>query len=228
MSLRAEAPVADTIAEPVVAEKSQRAEAPATDTIAEPVVASPLRGAASAEVAAAVSTAAAATTTAAAGTLNRVADIDQKQQALSPILGIADTPLTTLAEALSKIPAAEANEPEMKAAGGSLDAYIMAADMAAATVASKPDDPLRDDPEAVKAIHIYTQEGPVYRLLNRRCRDANRSNLKVWFPYLRLLLHALFKLPPVKGTVYRGVTFLVTIKRACYAHGRARLPAQPA
>lgn len=60
------------------------------------------------------------------------------------------------------------------------------------------------------AIHIYTLEWPesynsLYRLLNLTLRSEKRNELKPWFPYLKLILAALYKLPPVKKTVWRAV-----------------------
>ena len=45
-------------------------------------------------------------------------------------------------------------------------------------------------------------EGPFYRELNKSLRNRNREELKtVFFPTLRLLLHALNKLPRLSMTV---------------------------
>jgi len=55
------------------------------------------------------------------------------------------------------------------------------------------------------AIHIYTQSSPFYSTLNKSLRVKNRSVLIPFFPYLKLLLTALAKLPTVKGTFWRGV-----------------------
>ena len=60
------------------------------------------------------------------------------------------------------------------------------------------------------AIMIYTMEwhpyeSCLYRLLNKALRSESRDAIKRWFPYLRLLVHALDKLPSYKGTVYRSL-----------------------
>ena len=60
------------------------------------------------------------------------------------------------------------------------------------------------------AIYIYSMEWgdtTLNRLLNKTLRSENRQALKIWFPYLKLLDTALDKLPTVKGTVWRGVSF---------------------
>jgi len=56
------------------------------------------------------------------------------------------------------------------------------------------------------AIHLYTCETPFYRILNNLMRERNRSHLKPFFAYIRLLVSALDKLPRYKGLCYRGVT----------------------
>ena len=56
------------------------------------------------------------------------------------------------------------------------------------------------------AINIYTQDSPVYKVLNSMLLDGDRSPLKQWFPYLKLFLTALHKLPSSPGTYYRGVS----------------------
>ncbi|CAF1374987.1 unnamed protein product, partial [Didymodactylos carnosus] len=60
------------------------------------------------------------------------------------------------------------------------------------------------------AIYLYTMEWDIgeaslYAYLNRALREADRRKLVPWFPYLKLLLTALYKLPSVQDTVWRGV-----------------------
>ncbi|CAF0759221.1 unnamed protein product [Didymodactylos carnosus] len=60
------------------------------------------------------------------------------------------------------------------------------------------------------AIHLYTmewsgQKNSLYYLLNCALREIARQRLIPWSGYLKLLLTALFKLPPVEATVWRGV-----------------------
>ena len=59
------------------------------------------------------------------------------------------------------------------------------------------------------ALFLYTMEGggdnSFYRVLNRALRSEDRPALQPWFPYLKLLDTALSKLPPVKGSIWRGV-----------------------
>jgi hypothetical protein len=65
------------------------------------------------------------------------------------------------------------------------------------------------------AIFLYTMEFPslpdlktncsIYYLMNSFLRNQDRAALKPFLKYLKLLLSALCKLPPVKGKVCRGV-----------------------
>eukprot|EP00048_Salpingoeca_helianthica_P002946 m.62438 g.62438 ORF g.62438 m.62438 type:complete len:213 (+) comp12405_c0_seq1:891-1529(+) len=62
------------------------------------------------------------------------------------------------------------------------------------------------DASEVGAIHLYTQETPLYSVLNLRLRDALDTPLNpCLLPYLKLLLTALYKLPQHQVHVYRGV-----------------------
>lgn len=68
-----------------------------------------------------------------------------------------------------------------------------------------PADKLTTDESA--SIFLYTMEWPnsVYLLLNKTLTKEDRNQLLPWFSYLKLLLTALFKLPSIKCTVWRGV-----------------------
>ena len=55
------------------------------------------------------------------------------------------------------------------------------------------------------AVHVYTQDSPFYKELNRILRLRDRAALKPFFPYLKLVLDAKHKLPRYEGTVWRGV-----------------------
>ncbi|CAF1483272.1 unnamed protein product, partial [Rotaria sordida] len=71
-----------------------------------------------------------------------------------------------------------------------------------------PKDGLNQDQSA--AIHLYTMEWYplekcLYIVLNGTLRSKDRNLLIPWFSYLKLLLTALWKLPPVECTVWRGI-----------------------
>ncbi|UJR11562.1 hypothetical protein I4U23_015742 [Adineta vaga] len=59
------------------------------------------------------------------------------------------------------------------------------------------------------AIYLYTMELSedecIYRTLNQTLRLDDRSKIRPWFPYLRLLDSAVSKLPNVEDVVWRGV-----------------------
>ncbi|CAF1260186.1 unnamed protein product [Rotaria sordida] len=58
------------------------------------------------------------------------------------------------------------------------------------------------------AIYLYTTEmepQSLYRILNELLRAKDRKKLKPWFPYLNLILTALFKMPSATSIVWRGV-----------------------
>ncbi|CAF1155524.1 unnamed protein product [Adineta steineri] len=66
------------------------------------------------------------------------------------------------------------------------------------------------------AIYIYTMEmtddSSVYRVLNQTLRLEDRSKVRPWFGYLKLLDSATSKLPRFKGIIYRGIDKDVTMK----------------
>ncbi len=60
--------------------------------------------------------------------------------------------------------------------------------------------------DEIAAIHLYTQDGPVFRILNARMRESNRHALKPFLPLVKLMLNGLYKLPcTTTAVVYRGV-----------------------
>jgi uracil DNA glycosylase len=59
--------------------------------------------------------------------------------------------------------------------------------------------------DEIAAVHLYTTESPFYRKLNAALRQADRSQVTPWFPYLKLLLGAIARLEPYEGNLWRGV-----------------------
>ena len=62
----------------------------------------------------------------------------------------------------------------------------------------------------VAALNMYTIQSPFYVDLNKALRSRNRNLVKPFFPYLNLLITALFKLHGQQGglktrSLYRGV-----------------------
>jgi hypothetical protein len=61
----------------------------------------------------------------------------------------------------------------------------------------------RDD---IAAIHLYTQENPIYGVLNQVLRSEQRDEIKRFWGYIKLLQTALFKLArDATGTLFRGI-----------------------
>jgi len=65
-------------------------------------------------------------------------------------------------------------------------------------------------PDESAAINLYTMEwtptsSSLYIVLNRTLRLEDRDQLKPWFPYLKLFLTGLYKIPSKVDTVWRGV-----------------------
>ena len=73
------------------------------------------------------------------------------------------------------------------------------------------------DIEEMAAIHLYTQTC-IYSTLNAKLRSGDLKAAKVFFPYARLLLSALDKLPDVKDTtLYRGID--CRLPKDCFKQG---------
>jgi hypothetical protein len=56
------------------------------------------------------------------------------------------------------------------------------------------------------AIYLYTMSTPFFSRLNDTLRAENRHALKPWFPYLKLFMSALEKIPSSSVTVWRAVS----------------------
>jgi hypothetical protein len=119
---------------------------------------------------------------------------EEPNQVLLPIRGYEKEPLLSLEEAVQPI-----------------DRLLNDLDMMVDTAkrnSKKPSDGLSSDESA--AIHLYTMqwEEPhpsIYTTLNNILRSEQRESLKPWFRYLKLVLTALYKLPSLKSTIWRGV-----------------------
>lgn len=85
-----------------------------------------------------------------------------------------------------------------------------------------PSDDLSSDESA--SIALYTMEWEPYRsslyyILNSTIRTNDREQLKPWFLYLKLILTALFRLPSMRSTVYRGLKLDTQIEYERYKEG---------
>ena len=110
--------------------------------------------------------------------------------------GVENVAVLSLKEALSYIKGAAA------VAQAAIDlAYQFADELLSA--GPDPHGLTRDD---IAAIHLYTQDDPIFTNLNRALRSEERHLVKPYWGYIRLLQHAIFKLPcDASGTLLRGI-----------------------
>jgi len=118
----------------------------------------------------------------------------ESDQTLTPIKGYEKSPLVSLEEAVQPI----------KSLLDDVDSMVQIAKRNS----TKPKDDLTPDESG--AIHLYTMQWPephpsLFTLLNERLRSKNRNTLISWFLFLKLFFTALYKLPSLKGVIYRGV-----------------------
>jgi hypothetical protein len=125
----------------------------------------------------------------------RITDIAQEPlEILLPIDGYEEMPLVSLEEAVEKL------VPLLPR----VQTYAHVAKERCKKLADK----LTHDESA--AVMLYTmgwapRDKCLYVALNATLRLKDREKLKPWFLYLRLLFNALFRLPPISRTVFRGV-----------------------
>jgi hypothetical protein len=125
----------------------------------------------------------------------RFSDVDQEPTGpLTPIEGYEKKPLVPLEEAVKRIKEQVTDIDRM--------VWLAKRDL------SLPADGLTSEESA--AIRLYTMEWPkhhesIYIQLNRALRSEERDRLRPWFSYLKLILTALYKLPSIKGIVWRGI-----------------------
>eukprot|EP01045_Picozoa_sp_COSAG04_P012313 COSAG04_NODE_824_length_10051_cov_4.830687_2_plen_1826_part_00 len=93
--------------------------------------------------------------------------------------------------------------------GTPTQAVLKAACTVALDAAKKllPDDPHGLTLDDIAAIHLYTQEDPIYTALNKALRSDDRDTVKAYWGYIKLLQSALFKLPKDETgtTLNRGI-----------------------
>lgn len=127
--------------------------------------------------------------------IQRASDLTEEPlEFLAPIGGYETMPLVTLEEAIREL------------------THILPKVQTHAYVAKQrcwnPADGLTPDESA--SIMLYTMDWEpkdqcLYDVLNRTLRSKDRQRLRPWLLYLRLLFNALFQLPSISKTVYRGV-----------------------
>jgi hypothetical protein len=57
----------------------------------------------------------------------------------------------------------------------------------------------------IASLFLYTTESILYKQINQTLRDPDRAKAPPWWPFLRLFLSAIAKLPPHSGSLWRGV-----------------------
>lgn len=125
-------------------------------------------------------------------------DVDEGLSNLNPIHGLADAPDLSLADAC------EAAKCHVGLKDWDSAIAIYAASKKAKKLAKAGElDPLSK--EEAMALHIYTQESKFYKVCNTALRAQDRAKILPFFPYLKLVLRGLRKLPALDTTVYRGV-----------------------
>eukprot|EP00808_Paulinella_micropora_P013560 g18939.t1 len=133
---------------------------------------------------------------AAASFATRVQDLDLASMGLlPPICGVMAQPLVSLAEACAGLGSLVSN----------LDTLVFFAAKAGKKLAKSHQQHLLTADEC-GSIYLYTCESGVYRQMNRALRNKDRSAVKPWFKYLRLLFSAISKLPAVTENVWRGLS----------------------
>jgi len=130
---------------------------------------------------------------------SRITDVGNEEvgSPLPPLTGLANGPLCSFKEATKLL------KPFVK----NLDQF----ENVCLFFAEDQEDSILNTDE-IAAIHLYTlewspREDSLYFILNNAMRQRNRESLKPFFPYLRLLLNSLAKLPrySMETVLWRGV-----------------------
>ena len=105
----------------------------------------------------------------------------------NPIFGYKDEPLLSLEKTLESMS----------------DTTDTMGSIRVAMQKSRDSDVLTRDESA--AIYLYSMSSSVFRCLNKALRAEDRHALKQWFPFLKLFITALEKLPSTKELIWRGI-----------------------
>jgi len=119
---------------------------------------------------------------------------------LPPLKGIENQPLVTLIEATRSLTNLLID----------LDDYVKRSLSFAEDLLFEGKDPNGLTKDEIAAINLYTlgwenAENSLYAVLNLRLRLTDRTQAKPFFPYLRLIISGLTKLPKLQIPLYRGV-----------------------
>ena len=141
------------------------------------------------------------------------AEAEEDLENTVPLLGVFDAELLCLSDAVARTGALD--EASQKAVLYSAKQGAKRA-LKRAKEKGTPAASLSEDEAG--AVHLYTLESPLYKQMNQHLRRRDRSAFKPFFPFLRLLLTALQKLPRADVVVYRGVKIDLASK---YPEGEA-------
>lgn len=108
----------------------------------------------------------------------------------SPIKGMLQAPLLSLADAAAAMIVCNQHDAKI--------AFDKGTEIAS-------NDPHGLTADEAGSIVLYTMDTPVYTMLNRSLREADREQLTPFLPYLKLMYNAYAKLPKFSGSVWRGV-----------------------
>eukprot|EP01046_Picozoa_sp_COSAG06_P064759 COSAG06_NODE_15617_length_1058_cov_0.875912_1_plen_352_part_11 len=123
----------------------------------------------------------------------------ERMGSATAIQGLDSTPISSLRIAVSFIIGNNAPSQAELAHGCDL-----AESLARSILAAGPDEYGLSEDE-IAAINLYTQD-VMFRALNRALWSKERGAVKPYWGYIRLLQHALFKVPKCEaGVVYRGI-----------------------
>ena len=136
-----------------------------------------------------------------------VLDVVAESPNFNPIHGLMAIQLVCLATAINFLPNAQVFS------GG----VILATMFAKKYKRVNPDDPLSID--EIASIQFYTQQSPFYGQLSTALRSEDRTIVKPFLAYLKLVLTALSKLPRVTGSVYRGIKLHINQLGGNYGEG---------
>ncbi|CAF1325205.1 unnamed protein product [Adineta steineri] len=126
----------------------------------------------------------------------RVSDIAKEpQKMLMPIRGYEEMPIVPLEEAVAPLVSILPK----------IQDYVHVAKQRCESV--PPDDLTQDESASIMLYSMDWEphEECLYFALNATLRTEDRSKLKTWFSYLKLILIALEKLPSTRCNVFRGV-----------------------
>ena len=139
----------------------------------------------------------------------RFAAFLERVEGVDALAGLESVPISSLPEAVRFISrAALPGSPSAE----ELSRGVARAYAKADALLAQGADPWGLARDEMAAIHLYTDDGlggaagNLFRPLNAALRDGERADAKPYWGYVRLLQHALFKLPKDKsGTLYRGI-----------------------